>query len=216
MNGIRRVDYDSAPLLDSDLASTPMQQFQDWLRQADEAGVGEPNAMSLATVDSHGQPHVRTVLCKEVTPEGFVFFTNYTSAKGAQIAGNPQVGLCFHWQPLHRQVRVAGVARRIPVEESDAYFASRPQGARLGAWSSPQSKVIPDRQYLQHHLDEVTARFGEDVPRPDHWGGYVVMPRTIEFWQGQPSRLHDRLRLTRRGEALMDDPAGWRVERLAP
>lgn len=216
MDGIRRVDYESGPLLESDLAATPLEQFGVWLDQAVAAGIGEPNAMSLATVDSRGRPSVRTVLCKEVVPAGFVFFTNYESAKAQQIDHNPQVALCFHWQPLHRQVRVGGVARRIDAAESDEYFASRPRGAQLGAWASPQSSVIPDQQYLQDHLDEVTQRFDGPVPRPEHWGGYVIEPTEIEFWQGQPSRLHDRLRLTRRGEALLDDPQGWAVERLAP
>lgn len=216
MNSIRRVDYDSEPLLETDLATTPLAQFAAWLEQAVAAGIEEPNAMSLATVDSHGRASVRTVLCKEVTAQGFVFFTNYDSAKAEQIEHNPQVGLCFHWQPLHRQVRVSGVAERLDPQASDEYFASRPRDAQLGAWASPQSTVIPDRQYLQDHLDEITARFDDDVPRPDHWGGYVVRPRTIEFWQGQPSRLHDRLRVTRRGESLLDDPDGWSVERLAP
>lgn len=216
MNDIRRVDYQVGPLLEQDLLPTPLDQFQAWLSEAAAAGIEEPNAMAVATVDATGQPHVRTILCKEVTAQGFVFFTNYASDKATQIAQNPQVGLCFHWQPQHRQVRVTGVAERVPAAESDEYFASRPRGAQLGAWSSPQSQVIPDRQYLRDHLDEVTGRFGEVVPRPETWGGYVVRADTIEFWQGQPSRLHDRLRLTARGEVRLDDPDGWRRERLAP
>ncbi|MEI2642033.1 MAG: pyridoxamine 5'-phosphate oxidase [Candidatus Nanopelagicales bacterium] len=216
MNEIRRVDYQVGPLLEQDLLLTPLGQFQSWLQEAATAGIEEPNAMAVATVDAAGQPHVRTILCKEVTAQGFVFFTNYTSDKARQIAQNPQVGLCFHWQPQHRQVRVTGIAARLPQEESDAYFASRPRDAQLGAWSSPQSSVIPDREYLRAHLADVTARFAHDVPRPDSWGGYVIRVRTIEFWQGQPSRLHDRLRMTARGEVSLDDPDGWRRERLAP
>ena len=216
MDEIRRVDYESGALLESDLAATPLDQFRLWMDQAVAAGIEEPNAMSLATVDSQGRPSVRTVLCKEVNPQGFVFFTNYESQKAAQIEHNPQVGLCFHWQPLHRQVRVCGRAVRLPAIESDEYFASRPRGAQLGAWASPQSSVIPDRQYLTDHLEQVEQRFTDDVPRPDHWGGFVVLPSEIEFWQGQRSRLHDRLRLTRRNDGLLDDPADWTVERLAP
>lgn len=217
MNQIPRVDYQVGPLQEQDLAATPLAQFQTWLMQAVEAGISEPNAMAVATVDGDGQPHVRVLLCKEVTPQGFVFFTNYASDKAHQIATNAHVGLCFHWQPQHRQVRVTGVATKVPAAESDAYFASRPHGAQLGAWASPQSQVIGDRRELQQHLTEVTERFGEqDVPRPEHWGGYLVTVTTIEFWQGQPSRLHDRLRLTARDAARLDDPDGWTVQRLAP
>lgn len=216
MNQIQRIDYHSGPLDEDDLADTPLDQFRVWLGEADAAGIEEPNAMAMSSVDANGQPHVRTLLCKEVTPEGFVFFTNYSSDKALQIAQNPQVGLCFHWQPLHRQVRVAGIAEKLPVQESDEYFASRPRDAQLGAWSSPQSSVIPDREYLRDHLAQVTRRFPAEVPRPEQWGGYLVRPRTVEFWQGQPSRLHDRLRFTRRAQGLLDDPGVWHVERLAP
>jgi pyridoxamine 5'-phosphate oxidase len=217
MSEIRRIDYKSGPLTEDDLQQTPLAQFRLWLDEAAEAGIEEPNAMTVATVDAGGQPHVRTILCKEVTPQGFVFYTNYASDKGRQLEQNPQVGLCFHWQPQHRQVRVTGLAHRVPAEESQAYFTSRPRDARLGAWASPQSQVIPDRQYLRDHLDDVIARFPDDVPRPEHWGGYVVEVRSIEFWQGQPSRLHDRLRLTARsGTARLDDAGAWRRERLAP
>jgi pyridoxamine 5'-phosphate oxidase len=216
MNEIRRIDYQSGPLNERDLADTPLHQFQVWLDEANSAGIEEPNAMVLATVAAGGQPHVRTMLCKEVTAQGFVFFTNYGSDKGQQIEQNPQVGLCFHWQPLHRQVRVTGLAHRLSPAESDAYFASRPRDAQLGAWSSQQSCVIPDRDHLRAHWDQATARFPDDVPRPQQWGGYVVVPQTVEFWQGQPSRLHDRLRFTRRAEGDLDEAAAWTVQRLAP
>ena len=218
MNEIRRVDYQAQGLGETDLATTPFNQFQTWLEEAIVAEIEEPNAMAVATVDSIGQPHVRTILCKEVIPAGFVFFTNYASDKGQQLLQNPKVGLCFHWQPQHRQVRVAGTARTLPTSESDEYFASRPRDARLGAWASPQSRVIPDRQYLRDQWESAKARFADDVPRPEHWGGYLVEVNTIEFWQGQPSRLHDRLRFTAlAGEtAPLDDAGAWRVERLAP
>lgn len=217
MNEIRRVDYHTEPLGETDLAATPFEQFSAWLDEAVEAGIEEPNAMSVATVDDHGQPHVRTILCKEVTTAGFVFFTNYGSDKAQQLAQNPQVALCFHWQPQHRQVRVTGLARRLPETDSDEYFFSRPFEARLGAWASPQSQVIPDRQYLRDRLADARSRFGDEPPRPEHWGGYLVTPTTVEFWQGQPSRLHDRLRFTLRGESGgLDDAQAWSVQRLAP
>lgn len=216
MNRVARVDYQAGPFTEDDLADNPFDQFALWLDQAVGAGISEPNAMSLATVDSQGQPTVRTVLCKELTAEGFVFFTNYDSAKAQQIEHNPQVGLCFFWQPLFRQVRVDGTAVRLPAQESDEYFATRPREAQLGAWASSQSSVIPDREYLRSHLQQVTGRFDGPVPRPENWGGYVVRPRVIEFWQGQPSRLHDRLRLTNRTGAAVNDPDGWTCERLAP
>jgi pyridoxamine 5'-phosphate oxidase len=216
MGEIRRIDYQSGPLLEADLAATPLAQFSAWLVQADGAGIEEPNAMTVATTDAHGQPHARVVLCKEVTPQGFVFFTNYRSDKAAQIAANPLVALCFHWQPLHRQVRVTGTADELPVEASDAYFASRPREAQLGAWTSQQSQVIGDRQELHARLGEVRATFPGDVDRPAHWGGYLVRPTSVEFWQGQPSRLHDRLRFVRVGEGPLDRADAWTVQRLAP
>ncbi len=216
MKPIARIDYTVGPLEETGLSDNPFEQFRRWIEEADEAGIEEPNAMAMATVDEHGQPHVRTLLCKEVTADGFIFFTNYESDKSRQIDQNPHVGLCFHWQPLHRQVRVAGVALRIAEAESDDYFASRPRGAQLGAWSSPQSRVIPDRDYLRDRLAQVTAAYPDHVPRPQHWGGYVIRASNLEFWQGQPSRLHDRIRYTRSGEGGLDDPSAWTVERLAP
>ena len=217
MNEIRRVDYQSEPLGDDDVAGTPVAQFRLWLTHAAAAGIEEPNAMAVATVDEHGQPHVRTILCKEVTDQGFVFFTNYDSDKGRQLDVNPHIGLCFHWQPQHRQVRVTGLAYRIPEPESDAYFQSRPRGAQLGAWASPQSQIIPSRDYLRDQLAGAEQRFTDQVPRPPHWGGYLVVADSVEFWQGQPSRLHDRLRFTARGDSHdLNDPHAWYVQRLAP
>lgn len=216
MSEIRRIDYQTGSLTEADLADTPLRQFEMWLSAANEAGIEEPNAMELGSVDENGQPHIRVMLCKEITADGFMFFTNYASDKGRQIEHNPQVALCFHWQPLYRQVRVTGIAHRLPTAQSDAYFASRPRDAQLGAWSSPQSAVIPDRDYVRAHLAEVTARFPAEVPRPQHWGGYLVEATSVEFWQGQPSRLHDRLRFIRRAAGRLDDPAAWQVQRLAP
>ncbi|MCB0898664.1 MAG: pyridoxamine 5'-phosphate oxidase [Actinobacteria bacterium] len=216
MNEIRRIDYMSGPLLEQDLAPSPLLQFEQWLQQANAAGIEEPNAMIVATVDADGQPHVRTMLCKEITGEGFVFFTNYDSDKGRQIDQNPRVALCFHWQPLHRQVRITGVAEPLSDTASDEYFGSRPRDAQLGAWSSAQSQVIDDRGELRVRWEDALQRFPGDVPRPANWGGYLVRPSSVEFWQGQPSRLHDRLRFGTSGTGRLDDEHAWTVQRLAP
>lgn len=216
MNQIRRIDYQSGPLLEQDLAASPLLQFERWLQEANAAGIEEPNAMTVATVDEDGQPHVRTILCKEIVAEGFVFFTNYDSDKGRQLDDNPRIALCFHWQPMHRQVRVTGRAERLPEAQSDAYFGSRPRDAQLGAWSSAQSQVISDRDELRARWEQALQRFDAEVPRPANWGGYLVRPTTIEFWQGQPSRLHDRLRFSTPGTGRLDDGQAWTVERLAP
>ena len=164
MNEIRRIDYQSGPLLEQDLATTPLRQFERWLHEANTAGIEEPNAMTVATVDRDGQPHVRTILCKEVVAEGFVFFTNYDSDKGRQLDDNPRIALCFHWQPMHRQVRVTGRAERLPEAQSDAYFGSRPRDAQLGAWSSAQSQVISDRDELRARWEQALQRFDAAEP----------------------------------------------------
>jgi pyridoxamine 5'-phosphate oxidase len=216
MSDIRRIDYNSGPLMESDLAATPLAQFTAWLERADAAGIEEPNAMTVATVDAEGQPHARVLLCKEVTADGFIFFTNYESDKAAHISANPRLALCFHWQPMHRQVRVTGRAERLPAADSDAYFASRPRDAQLGAWTSEQSRVISDRELLRTRLQEVTASWPGQVRRPSHWGGYLVRPQSLEFWQGQPSRLHDRLRYVRVADGSMAQPGAWTAQRLAP
>ncbi len=206
-----RRDYtEHGPLLEADLAATWPEQFGRWFADALESGLTEPNAMIVATSDAAARPSARTVLLKGYDERGFVFFTNYGSRKGTELAENPQASIVFPWHPIQRQVLVGGTAERVDRAETEAYFASRPRGSRLGAWASPQSEVVPDRATLDEALDEVTARFGDDeIPAPPHWGGLRVVPETVEFWQGRTSRMHDRLRYRRAGDA-------WVVERLAP
>jgi len=207
-----RREYQRASLSETDVDPDPLRQFQSWLAEAVTAEIPEPTAMTLATVGEDGVPSARIVLLKGVDASGFLFFTNYDSRKGRELAARPVAALLFHWVELERQVRIDGFVSRATAEESDAYFASRPRPARLGAWASPQSRVIPDRAWLERELSAVRERFApqeEHVPRPPHWGGYRVAPETMEFWQGRPSRLHDRLRYRR-------DAGRWRIERLAP
>jgi pyridoxamine 5'-phosphate oxidase len=206
-----RTEYHRGELREDEAGDDPYVLFQRWFDEAVAAGGRDPNAMSLATVDADGQPSVRIVLCKEFDPRGFVFFTNFTSRKGHELAHNPRAALLFYWPELERQVRIAGPTRAVDATESDAYFQMRPRAARLGAWASPQSQAIPDRAVLEARSAEMEQRFAglADPPRPAHWGGYRLQSESIEFWQGRPSRLHDRLLYTRHAH-------GWLRSRLAP
>ncbi|MEX1020719.1 MAG: pyridoxamine 5'-phosphate oxidase [Litorilinea sp.] len=206
-----RKEYHRARLLETIVPDDPQELFSQWLAQAIAAGIHEPNAMTVATADAQGRPSARTILLKDFDARGFCFYTNYTSRKARELAENPWATLLFWWGPLERQVRIEGQVARVAETESDAYFASRPLGARLGAWVSPQSQEIPDRAFLEARLAEVEAEFaGEQPPRPPDWGGYRLMPTALEFWQGGPHRLHDRLIYVRRADG------GWDIRRLAP
>lgn len=203
------------PFLEEDLAATWLDQFQRWFADAVAATeIVEPNAMVVTSATPSGVPSARTVLLKGVDERGFVFFTNYTSRKATEIAANPAVCLLFPWHPIGRQVIVGGAAERVDRSETEAYFATRPRASQLGAWASPQSQVV-SRDELEAAFAETEARFPTDVPAPPHWGGLVVRPVTVEFWQGRPGRLHDRLRYRLRDEDRLTDRA-WVIERLAP
>ena len=211
-----RKDYTKASLDASDVDADPFRQFDLWLRQAVEAGVPEPTAMTLATVDQAGQPSARVVLLKGADASGFSLFTNYLSRKGRDLAVNPQAALLFHWVELERQVRIEGRICRLPASESDAYFAQRPLGSRIGAWASPQSEVIADRAVLEQRYTEAANSHGVEPARPEHWGGYRLEPAAFEFWQGRTSRLHDRIRYRRDGAAPSGNTSIWLIDRLAP
>ncbi len=207
-----RAEYADRGLTEDDLGADPMTAFVGWLDEARVAGLHEPNAMVVSTADTSGAPSSRMVLLKTVDHRGFVFYTNLTSRKGTELAANSHCALLFPWHPLERQVRIEGRATVVEEDEADAYYAARPRGSQLGAWASPQSDVVPSRDYLNDRYQQVSDRFDgiTDVPRPPHWGGYLVRPHRVEFWQGRPGRMHDRIRFDRADETT------WIVERLAP
>lgn len=206
-----RKEYTQQSLDHSEVLPDPVAQFEQWFGAAQKAQVPEPNAMNLATVSADGRPTARIVLLKGIEEESFLFYTNYESRKGQDLQHMPYVALTFFWPELERQVRIEGEATKISEERSTTYFQSRPRGSQLGAWVSPQSQIIEDRSVLNQRQQELSERFDEEkIPRPHYWGGYAVQPHTIEFWQGRPSRLHDRLRYRRQA----DDT--WVIERLAP
>lgn len=206
-----RREYMKAGLSEAELDLNPLLQFQKWFQQAVDAGMLEPNAAVLATADKQGRPSARTMLLKAVDERGFTFFTNYESRKGHQLAENPQAALVFPWIELERQVIITGPVTRVSREESEAYFKVRPRGSRLGAWASKQSSVISGRGELEERIARLEKQFpNEEIPVPPNWGGFLLTPEQIEFWQGRPSRLHDRLQYTKQ-------PNGsWRIERLSP
>lgn len=209
-----RTEYGLAVLEEQDAGDDPLALFQRWFDEAVQSGARDPNAMALATTGVDGFPQVRIVLCKEFGAAGFVFFTNYTSGKGEELARDPRAGLLFFWPQLERQVRIAGTVDRVPAEESDRYFDARPRAARIGAWASPQSAPLQDRAVLEARYAKAEARFAgqESFARPPHWGGYRLQAQRMEFWQGRASRLHDRLVYQRPA----DGSGGWTRVRLAP
>jgi pyridoxamine 5'-phosphate oxidase len=204
-----RKDYKLASLDESDLDRDPITQFERWLKDALKAELPEPTAMTLATVTADGKPSARIVLLKSFDAQGFAFYTNYDSRKGRELAAHPHACLVFHWAEVERQVRIEGRVEKAPAADADAYFASRPLLSRVGATVSPQSQVIQSRQWLEQEFNAAQTRLGDSPPRPEHWGGYRVIPTLFEFWQGRRSRLHDRLQYRRVGEK-------WLIERLAP
>lgn len=206
-----RKDYTQQTLSEKDVYSNPFNQFTQWWKEAVASDIEEVNAMTLATASADGIPSARIVLLKGYDENGFVFYTNYDSYKAQQLAENPRAALLFFWKELERQVRITGIIEKVSAAESDEYFASRPQGSQIGAWCSPQSHVIENREWLEKKVEAMTAKFdGASILRPQNWGGYRVKPVTVEFWQGRSSRLHDRIQYT------LGENGDWSIERLAP
>ncbi|MEM1358058.1 MAG: pyridoxamine 5'-phosphate oxidase [Bacteroidota bacterium] len=210
--GDLRVDYQADELLEAKAPDDPFSLFAKWFAAAQSSNNPEPNAMILATVGVDGTPAARVLLLKQATAEGFIFYTNYESRKGQELAANPQAAAVFNWLELQRQVRIEGIVERAPAALSSAYFKSRPKKSQVGAWVSPQSQEIPDREFLEQRQREIEAEYAdaEALPRPDHWGGYLLKPKMIEFWQGRSSRLHDRLAYH------LNEDGSWHRRRLAP
>lgn len=210
--GDLRVDYQLDELLESNAANNPFAQFEQWLKDAINSSTPEPNAMVIATVQANGRPAARVVLLKEVTPEGFVFYTNYDSRKGRELSEHPEAAVVFNWLELQRQVRIEGRVERISPADSTAYYHTRPKGSQIGAWASPQSQIIPDRSVLENKKAALEKEYAdaEQLPRPENWGGFIIKPELIEFWQGRSSRLHDRLQYE------LDESGAWNRVRLAP
>ena len=206
-----RMHYTKGFLTEDSVIGNPIDQFKFWFNETTNGGVVEPNAMIIATVSKDNIPSARTVLLKEIDPEGFLFYTNYSSDKANDISVNPNVCLVFLWKEMERQVRITGVAEKISTSRSEQYFHKRPKGSQIGAWVSPQSSILENRNILEERQKEIELKFKDEekIPLPDFWGGYIVKPTAIEFWQGRPSRLHDRLRYK------LED-GKWKIERLAP
>lgn len=209
INTVRR-DFASKPLSKSDLNENPMEQFATWMEEAVNAQILDPYAMCLSTVNSAGKPSSRIVYWRDVSEDGFVLYTNYNSRKGIEIAANPYVALNFHWSELDRQIRIEGPIKKVSQENSDAYWATRPRESRIGAWASAQSSIVSTPGQVQNSVKELEEKYKDvEIPRPAHWGGYVVIPERLEFWQGRPSRLHDRFVYIKSGN-------GWIMEQLSP
>ena len=204
-----RKSYEAGALNEAEVAADPVEQFQKWLDEALDSDIMEATAMTLATADANGRPSARTVLLKDVGENGFVFYSNYKSRKGRDLAENPHAALTFYWDALERQVRVEGRVGKLSREASEAYFHSRPRGSQLGALASNQSEVIESREVLEQHIQTLDETYPDEIPLPNDWGGYALTPEVIEFWQGRPNRVHDRLRYIR-------DKEGWGLERLSP
>lgn len=206
-----REDYRAKTLEAEDVSTNPFQQFTEWFQEALDSNIKEANAMTIATVDENGKPSARIVLLKGYDEDGFMFYTNYDSKKGQELANNPNIAVVFLWKDLERQIRIEGIAKKMPVQKSLDYFQSRPKGSQIGAWASPQSSVIESRGVLEENVENLKAKYSkaENLPIPPNWGGYQIAPNLIEFWQGRSSRLHDRICYTLEGNE-------WKIDRLAP